>query len=1046
MSGWSFRNWLSAGIVLLLSSGLVPRTISAQVPSPAPEIQFDAQAFNDRILPILSDSCFQCHGPDALQREADLRLDLHSGLFGRAGEGVVVEPGEPDKSELWKRIASADPDRRMPPPDSGLYLSQEQRDQIRGWIEAGAPWSQHWSFAPIIRPAVPVTAGFESVGNPVDAFVLERLNELGWKPADQAARETLIRRVTLDLTGLPPTVDELQEFLNDSQPGAYERLVDRLLSSPRRGEHLATPWLDAARYADTSGYQSDGPREMWRWRDWVIASFNQNMGFDQFTVEQLAGDLLPRPTLDQLVATGFNRNHRGNAEGGIVPEEFAVEYVVDRVDTTGTVWMGLTLGCARCHDHKYDPISQQDYYRLFAFFNAVPENGRALKEGNSPPFIAAPTDAQARTLAGLRDQEQRLNRQLSAKWKAQQAQFLEWQATAAVVPGTDLRITDATTYWNDFGQSRPEPNPGTGPDSDWRRRESLQLAKQGIKLETDAGKFGYFDSFTISAWVKPGEPTGTIVSRMEPDDHGAGYSIHLEKKHLQVNLVKRWLDDSIRVETKTTLPLDRWTHITVTYDGSRVARGIAVWLNGEAAALRVNLDAINQSFEVDQPLRVGTGISGFRGEIDALAIHSRVLDADEIRINAAPETIDEILATPAEQRSRNANNKLFEYYLAEVSDRAFRELRANWLAARQSRTAFEKSLPTVMLMRDDSTDLTAAVLKRGQYDQPGQQVEAGTPGALPEFPIDQPVNRLGLARWLTSARHPLTARVLVNRLWEFSFGRGLVETSEDFGIQGSRPTHPRLLDWLAAELIHSGWDIRHVQRLIVTSRTYCQVSEFDERDPANLNLARGPRFRLRAESIRDSALAASGLLSERLGGPSVRPYQPEGLWKEIASTTEYEQSTGRDLYRRSLYTYWKRTVAPSTLATFDAGNRETCVIRRPRTNTPLQALALLNDTIFVEAARTLAEHLLLEQPNDSQRFERLYLTVLARKPRDEEVAILSRALQTARSRFNSSPQSAAKLLEIGDSPRSQQVDEVEHASWTYLCNLVLNLDEAVTRP
>ncbi|MDA1015782.1 MAG: DUF1553 domain-containing protein [Planctomycetota bacterium] len=1019
----------------------------------------DRVDFNRDIRPLLSDHCFACHGPDAQQRQADLRLDLEDGAKAVIDGRRIIAPGKPQLSELIKRIGSSDPEVRMPPPDFEKRLTPTQIETFRRWVEQGAKWSGHWAFDAPTRPKLPAVKNAKWIRNAIDAFVLARLELEGLRPSNEATKETLIRRVTLDLTGLPPTLAEVDAYLNDSSPDAYERMVDRVLNSPRYGEHMAVRWLDAARYADTSGYQSDGPREMWRWRDWVIDAYNSGKPFDEFTIEQLGGDLLPTPTLDQRIATGFNRNHRGNAEGGIVPEEYAVEYVVDRVDTTFTVWQGLTIGCARCHDHKYDPLTQRDFYSAFAYFNNVPENGRALKEGNSPPFIKAPTQDQQRELARLESRlksarafwlcKKRETEAAQSVWesvfKPNEKQPIDWTVTRGLVGRFRLDgqlLNDATGKPNKSVQHTAF---GFGRDNHAAVFDGSNHIDCG-----DVGNFGYFDKFTLSAWIHPTQLTGTIVSRMTLEEQGDGYNLQLQDGKVQLNLVKRWLDDSLRVETDQAISLNQWHHVAATYDASRTAKSIRIYVDGVQVSHTANLDGINQSMDTKEPLRIGAGNNSFHGQIDDVRVYDRDLDPDEIELIAATDRIADLVALPESLRTRLQSHKLRAYFVQVVASKSIREKYLRLADSRRALRAFVESIPTVMVMQDMPQPRDTHILIRGEYNKPGERVSPATPQSLPPVKDAWPRNRLGFARWLVDEANPLTARVAVNRYWQMLFGVGLVKSVEDFGAQGSPPSHPRLLDWLATEFVRSGWDVKQIMRLIVTSSTYRQASHMTperiERDPENRLLARAPRFRYPAETIRDQALAISGLVSERLGGPSVRPYQPDGLWKEIASTQDYNQSTGSDLYRRSMYTFWKRTVAPPVMLAFDASTREACTVRQPRTNTPLQALALMNDVTFVEAARALAQNVLQSRHSTpSDRLKTAFRTVLARRPRPQELFILRSALEHHLARYKSDTAAALKLVEYGDHAIGKGIDVSELAGYTATLDLILNLDEFVTR-
>ncbi|QDU26077.1 Planctomycete cytochrome C [Anatilimnocola aggregata] len=975
---------------------------------PAAEIQF-----NRDIRPILSDSCFPCHGPDEKNRQAELRLDLsESALLSRDGRRAIF-PGNANASEVIQRITNSDPDLRMPPRDSGHAVTPEQVELLRRWITAGAKWERHWSLLSPVQPPLPGTKQTNWPTQPLDTFVLSRLEKEELQPAAQADQATLLRRISFDLTGLPPTPTEVATFLADQAPDAYERQVDRLLASPRYGERMAGPWLDAARYADTSGYQSDGERFMWRWRDWVIAAYNRNLPFDRFTIEQLAGDLLPNATLEQKIATGFHRNHRGNAEGGIIAEEYAAEYVADRVETTGTVWLGLTIGCARCHDHKFDPLPTRDFYSLAAFFNNVPEKGRAVKFGNSPPFIAAPTERQ-----------QEAQSQLHGRLLVANSQWHKYQP----------EVERAQLLWEKSDPAKLPPHyfHNQALVKDWTADDS-RFNGERVFDAGDIADFGYLDKFTLSAWIwlDDEKSGGTIISRMTDVPHGDGYQFAVVGGKLQLNLVKRWLDDSTRVQTANKLQTGRWQHVATTYDGSRTAEGIRFYVNGQLQKNDVLLDEINQPINVKAPLRIGGGggpAMNFRGQLRSARVDAIDLVSNDVAWLATAETLPEILKIEPAKRTAAQARKLREYYLTHHADERARTLLQRVQTLAQQARALQDSLPTVMVMEELPQPRETFVLLRGQYDQPGERVSFGVPGALPAWPNQAPNNRLGLARWLVSPTHPLTARVQVNRLWQLHFGTGLVKTAEDFGSQGEWPSHPELLDWLAVQWPAHGWDVKWLQRQMVTSSTYRQTSRTTpqrlELDPENRLLARGPRQRLSAEQLRDQALAASGMLVEEIGGPSVRPLQPVGLWKELTGVADYEPGQGADLVRRSLYTFWKRTIAPPNMTALDAPSREFCTVRSSRTNTPLQALTLLNETTFSSAATGLAERALARQgETDRERIAWAFQVCTSRHPTTQELEILTRGLHQQRQ------------LSPGN----------EAAAHTALMRVLLNLDETLHR-
>jgi hypothetical protein len=1001
----------------------------------------DAIEFNRDVRPILADSCFRCHGPDAAARQADLRLDDEPAAKSPRDDGPAIVPGKPDDSQLWRRITAADPDERMPPADSGKSLTKQQIETLRRWIEQGAKWQKHWAFIPPTQPIPPASHCPSRALNPIDSFIHSRLAREKLNPAPQADPHTLLRRVTLDLTGLPPTPEEIAAFLSDRSPDAYERLVDRLLASPRFGERMAVRWLDAARYADTSGYQSDGERHMWRWRDWVIEAFNANQPFDRFTIEQVAGDLLPNATLDQRIATGFNRNHRGNGEGGIIPEEYAVEYVVDRVETTSTVWMGLTIGCVRCHDHKFDPFTQREFYQLFAFFNNVPEKGRAVKTGNSPPYIAAPTRLQAAERDRLRQEAHAAER----AWQKQQADanalFANW----------------AGRYEPTGSEKGARPTRGLVAQFDLDNLGGVEFDGTRVVDGGDVGDFGLFDAFTISAWIWiDAGGGGTIASRMTDVAEGDGYQLAIVGGKLQLNIVKRWLDDSLRIESRQAIEPGRWHHVAASFGGFRGDRledAVRLCVDGQACPPTVLLAELNQPFKVKEPLRIGGGGGPemrFRGRIDDVRLFAVEVEPADIELLAVRESIGQLVPLVRDGRaSPAAAAKLFSYFVRHHASAEIRECHERADAARLALREFEKRLPTVMVMEEMSPPRTTHLLKRGQYDQPGDVVEPGVLTNLLPLDPSLPRNRLGLALWLVDPRHPLTSRVTVNRFWQMHFGTGLVKTVEDFGTQGEWPIQPELLDWLATEFIRTGWDVKEIQQRIVTSHAYRQSSrvgaKLAARDPENRLLGRGPRLRLSVEMVRDQALAASGLLVEEVGGPSVKPPQPAGLWSELTGADDYVPGTGAEHYRRSLYTYWKRTIPPPSLAVFDAATREFCTVREVRTNTPLQALTLLNDPAYIEAARVLAERVLLEADAPAERLARAMLLVVGRKPSPAELTVLAASLDRHRARFAASPAEADKLLAVGQSRPDSRLPAAELAAYAAVCSTLLNLDEAVTK-
>ena len=893
---------------------------------------------------------------------------------------------------------------------------------------SGEKIEKHWSFIAPRRPKLPAVKNKTWPRNAVDYFVLARLEREGIAPASEADRATLIRRLSFDLTGLPPTPKEVDAFLKDRSPRAYEKLVDRLLTSPRYGERMAFRWLDAARYADTNGYQRDDERYMWRWRDWVIEAFNQNKPYDQFTIEQIAGDLLPSTSLDQKIATGFNRNHRGNAEDGIIPEEYAVEYVMDRVDTTATVWLGLTIGCARCHNHKYDPITQKEYYRLYAYFNNIPENGKAVRRGNSPPFIPAPTKEQRQQLDRIELQiaeTEKVLAQVEARLPTAPHPLERSLARPSVTGSGQIvfptgalvayfTLDEAIEFLNGSDVKRQPGRVG---------RAAVFDGKSSLNGGTIAN-FDHADNFTLAAWIYPiAAEGGAIIARAREaqgdksmgERMGTGYGLLLEDGKLQFNLISDRANDAVRVETQDRIALNQWLHVAVSYDGSGKAGGVRIYVDGQPQILRAGSDQIFHSAKTNAPLRIG-GVGA--GKVERF-FHGLI---DEARIYDAVLTPEQMVT-----------------------------LAKRLLALQRERADLEASFPTVMVMQEMDKPRETFILRRGSYDAPGERVERDVPAALPPLPAGAPNNRLGLAQWLAHPSNPLTSRVAVNRFWQMFFGVGIVKTTEDLGAQGERPSHPELLDWLAVEFQRAGWDLKRLLKTMVMSATYRQSSiaspNLLHRDPENRLLARGPRFRLPSEMIRDQALFVSGLLVEQIGGPSVKGYQPEGLYNDLVfNETKYAQDHGDKLYRRSLYTFWKRTIAPPFMMTFDAANREVCIVRETRTNTPLQALNLMNDVTFVEAARLLAERMLKEGgTSTTARLRLAFRALTSRQPSATEVKILSDNLAEHFAYFDRRPAEAARLLSVGEKKHDEKLKASELAAYTMVASLILNLDEVVTK-
>lgn len=1041
------RHWLLATALIAV---LLPASANA-----AERIEY-----NRDIRPILSDKCFRCHGPDAAKRQAGLRLDRREDAVHETGACRPIAPGKPEQSEVYRRVTAADGDERMPPVDSGSTLSQQEIELLRRWIATGAEYQPHWSFT--APKAGPLPAGKQAARarNEIDRFILAELESHGLHASAEADRATLLRRASLDLTGLPPTPAELDRFLADNSPDAYERQVDRLLASPRYGERLALDWLDAARYADTNGYYTDLPRQAWPWRDWVIRAFNANMPFDRFTIEQLAGDLLPNATAEQKIATGFNRNHMTNNESGIIDEEFRVSYVVDRVDTTGVVWLGLSVGCARCHDHKYDPITQREYYELFSFFNNVPEHGLVKSLDNPPPVLSLPTRDQQRELEQAAAEKKECQRKLAVLEPKLKQSLTTWESRAL----SELRPTPTTALavhlpldgrTKDAGSSRHNTQPiGTFKFIPGVRDQAAEC--DGTQyVEIDGGpNLERTQPFSLAVWIKPaGTPTGCVASKMNATADARGFEIIWYKSRPRVNLVHQWGRSSIEIVSKDSFPSGQWRHLAVSYDGSGRASGLKMYVDGEPQPVTVARDNLAGSIATAEPWRLawkGLGV-GFDGALDELRLYGRPLSADEIAALYWREAIEGSLRVPVAGRDKWHAERLRTYYVGHHGSPELRELTAQVAELTKHEADLRKQILSTPVMQELDEPRATHVLVRGQYDQPADAVQPNVPRALGVFPADAPRNRLGLARWLVDPANPLTARVIVNRYWQLVFGEGIVRTANDFGLQGELPTHPALLDWLAARFVRSGWDVKALVRLMVTSATYRQQSkltpELLERDPENRLLAHGPRYRLPPELLRDQALFAGGLLVERIGGPSVRPYQPAGLWEAVSYNGEqsYEQDHGPSLYRRSMYTFWKRQAPPPALLAFDAPTREICTVRRARTNTPLQALVLLNDTTYVEAARGLAGRMLNAAADTKKRIAAGFRMATGRMPRASEIAPLERYLNEQLAVYRRQPEQAQALLKTGEAPADASLDPCELAAWTMTACVLLNLDEAITQ-
>jgi hypothetical protein len=1044
--------------------------------------------FTRDVQPILSDNCYACHGPDESKRQAGVRLDTKDGTFAKGPNGPILVPGDAAASRLFVRVSHAKPAMRMPPAASGKTLTDVQIATLKLWIEQGAPWATHWSYSPAKRPQLPTVKKDTWVRNPIDRFILARLEAEGLAPQAEAPRSTLIRRLAFDLTGLPPAPADVEAFLADKRPDAYERLVDKYLASPQYGERMTMMWLDLARYADTHGYHIDSHRDMHNWREWVINSFNRNQRFDEFTQWQIAGDLLPKPNREQLLATGFHRNHMINFEGGAIPEEYQTEYVVDRVETTSNVWMGMTMGCARCHDHKYDPIKQKEFYEFFAFFNNIDEKGLDGRRGNAEPLLRLSTPEQEARYQKLVDDIDVYEALTHERTIAPNIEA--WERTALATLGKPARdglelhmeadnsFSDASGHYRHGIVERGEVTFAEGPvqrSAVFSGESQMQYAAAGDMGAVMASN----KPWTAAFWFRSGtiQESGLLQMR-EPGDAKRGVEVLLEASQPIGDLrrgvkpalcvANKWPSDALYVRTRdfvwTTAKEagSTWHHVGIVYDGSSKASGVTMFIDGVSVPVETRRDSLRSEVVSARPLEIGNKQLGspYKGQLDDIRIYSRALPPAALAQLGEQEPVRAAFAltpgVPLGKRPREARLRIADYYLRHAAPSADREDYARLLAMRDERDALLKEIPTTMVMSERATPRPTFVLGRGDYRNKTVEVRPGTPSMLPQMPAELPRNRLGLAQWLTSRENPLTARVTVNRFWQMYFGSGIVKTAEDFGSQGDPPSHPELLDWLATEFMESGWDVKAMQKLIVTSAAYRQKStaprELIERDPENRLLAHGPRFRLPAEMLRDTALAASGLLNGKIGGESVHPYQPPGVWEEISygdvySAQQYEQDHGDALYRRSMYTFWKRTAPPTSMSAFDAPDREKCIARRARTNTPLQALVMMNDPQFIEAARALALRARHEAGSnaDAARLRRAFFLATARQPSSKELSVLSALLKSQRSHYTAKPGEAAQLVAVGETPAPATLAKPELAAWTMVASAILNLDEVVTK-
>jgi hypothetical protein len=1026
----------------------------------------DTLEFNRDVRPILFDACISCHGPDSASRQAELRLDRREAAIDH---GALV-PGEPETSELIRRIMSTDESEQMPPPETKKVLTDKQKEILTRWVKEGAEYEPHWSLIRPTRPELPAVKDASWPHNAIDHFVGAKLDEVGLAPAAAADRRTLARRVSLDLTGLPPKPEAVEAFVNDTDANAYEKYVDALLESPAWGEHRGRYWLDVARYADTHGIHFDNYRETWAYRDWVINAFNDNMPFDQFTIENLAGDLLPGATLDQQIGSGFNRCNITTNEGGAIDEEYLVLYARDRTETTSVAWLGLTSGCAVCHDHKFDPLTQREFYELSAFFNNTTQ---AAMDGNikdTPPVLVVPRAEDRDRWDEIKVLREHWNGELANRREEARGEFDTWHVSAGVidVSGDDPReglqlavpldqVSEEIAY--EFnGETK------TAPKSDkleWQEgiddKQAALLNGGAIFEHKDVGNFENNQKFSFAAWVKlpANDTSGAIFARMDDRKNYRGWDLWVENRRIGTHLINNWPGNAIKVVTKEQLPTNKWVHVAVTYDGSLKAAGVQVYVNGLRQPTNVLGDGLKKTLLTNVPFKIGqrhqgSPLSGVG--VSDVRVYDRLITQMEIT-TLGNRALFKTLAKPANERSADELTALYEWWLPARDPRysnGFKRL------IRMEREENEiKARGTVAhVMSEKSEPAKAYVLNRGEYDQRLDEVQPNTPEMLPPFPSHLPRNRLGFAKWLLQDDQPLMSRVVVNRFWQEIFGTGLVSTAGDFGVSGQLPSHPELLDWLAVEFRESGWDVKHLFKLMVMSAAYQQsaitTSEKLERDPDNRLLSRGPRYRLDAEMVRDYALAACGVLSDKIGGPSVKPYQPPGVWEAVAmigsNTRDYKADEGDSLYRRSMYTFWKRSAPPASMDIFNAPSREGCTMARERTNTPLQALVTLNDPQFIEAARKLAESVLkLDSQDFDSRLEWVVERLLARNFNETETDITRRSFDELLKFYQSHSGEAKQLVEVGELPTDKKLSIAELAAWTMTVNQLLNLDETLNK-
>jgi len=1026
--------------------------------------------YNRDVRPILAENCFACHGPDSASRKAGLRLDKFAEATAVKDGMAAIVPGKADASEVVKRITGKGP--MMPPPAGHKSLTAAQIAVLKRWIADGAVYEQHWAYIAPTRSPLPAVKDTAWVRNPIDRFILAKLEQSGLKPAPEADRRTLARRLSLDLTGLPPDTADVEQFVTDKTPRAYENLVDKFLAMPQWGEHRAKYWLDAARYADTNGIHIDNYREIWAYRDWVIRAFNKNMPFDQFTIEQIAGDLLPSPTLDQRIATGFNRCNITTNEGGAITEEYTVLYARDRTETTSAVFLGSTLNCTVCHDHKFDPFTQKDFYSMSALFNNTTQPIMDGNISNTPPVILVPREEDRARFDAITTELATAQKNAQVRRTAARPDFEAWlskadaQTFAADVPTDGLRFQALLSE----GQGRSvlahldgkDLHLTAAADPKWDTGRVAVNAFQrqpGSALEVPgAGDFEKNQPFTYAAWVKVpnGNASGAIMARMDDMHDFRGWDMWLQNARVGTHIISKWPADALKVVARSPLSPNVWHHVCITYSGGAKPDAVHIYIDGMDQDKDIEASALQGSIRTDVPFKIGqrhstSGVDGV--SLQDVRLYGRILAVDEVVRLGRASRAAYLVSHSAAPLTAPDKDELFVGWLTSKDD-AYRTLSAKAASLDSEQKAIKARGTEAHVMQERTEEAQAYILARGDYDKRKEKVTPNTPAVFPPLPADYPRNRLGFAKWLVRPEHPLTARVTVNRFWQEVFGTGLVQTAADFGVNGEIPTHPELLDWMAVEFRESGWDIKKFYKLMVMSAAYRQAGtvapEKMLRDPKNRLISRGPRFRMDAEMVRDYALASSGLLVRKIGGPSVKPYQPDGVWEAVAmnesNTHFYKRDMGDNLYRRSLYTFWKRSAPPASLDIFNAPSRESCTVRRDRTDTPLQALVTLNDVQYVEAARVLAQKALKEGgATPRAQFDFLAKRLLARPFRAEELSVVQKSLAELQSFYDANAKEAQQLILVGDTKADPTLKPERLAAWTMLVNELMNLDEVLNK-